>query len=122
MKSIEEDITKILEDYIEDVEKIATRDIKRVASETARELKNSSPKKSGRYASGWSVKTEKGAMDSAHVIVYNRTKPGLTHLLEHGHLVRNKFGTYGRARAIPHISIAEQNAISKLLNMIETDL
>lgn len=94
----------ILDEYSEEVSKVVDGAVKSVARQTAAKLKNSSPSKSGEYARGWSVKT----VSRRESVVYNRTHPGLTHLLENGHVVRNKVGTYGRARAIKHIKPAEE--------------
>ena len=43
---------------------------------------------------------------SVSYIVYNANNPGLTHTLEHGHIVKNQYGTYGRSEAKVHIAPA----------------
>lgn len=97
-----------------------------VASETVAELKQLSPVyqgsskklKKGDYRKKWRciVEKERGV---TKVTIYNQ-KGGLTHLLEHGHVVRN--GTkrvVGNAPPIPHISIAEEHAEKKIDKLME---
>lgn len=90
------------------------------AKKTVKDLKAHSPKRSGKYAKGWTYKKEK----NGSCIVYNKARPQLTHLLEHGHPVkgRGKVAT-GTARAFPHIADAEQTAektfITELTNKIQ---
>ena len=109
-------IENLMEQYSEEVQQIANEAIKEVAQQTAEKLKSTSPQKSGQYARSWKVK----AKDSS-ATVYN-TRYQLTHLLENGHVVRNKSGTYGRARAFPHIAPAEEWAAQELQSEIERRL
>lgn len=116
MKSLEEQISKILD---EDVRKLqeATKDAAREAAEkTAQQLKSTSPKQTkrgGKYARAWAVKRVRGGMLTTYV-VYNSRYPGLTMNLEFGHAVSNQYGATGkRARAIPHIAPAEQMGIAE---------
>ena len=77
------------------------------AKKTVKELKATSPRRSGKYAKGWTYKKEK----SGSCIVYNRSRPQLTHLLEKGHPVKGRGKTVtGQARAFPHIADAEETA------------
>jgi len=55
-------------------------------------------------------------------VVHNTKHYQLTHLLENGHVVRNKKGTYGRAPAIKHIAPVEEWANNELPNEIERSL
>lgn len=71
----------------------------------------------GRYSRGWKVKREK---DGA--IVYNAAQPSLTHLLENGHDIIRNGQKVGRARAIPHISVAEEFANRKFEQLITEEI
>lgn len=51
------------------------------------------------YASGWTSQFEEKRY-SAQGVIYNKTVPGLPHLLENGHALRNG----GRSKGIPHIA------------------
>ena len=111
-----------MEDLLDTVDKEVKESTKRIIDAVSREavqkLKNTSPRKTGSYASGWGKKKE-GEMD---VIVYNRTDASLTHLLENGHIVRNKKGTYGRASGIKHIAPVEEWAADELPRRIMEDI
>ena len=75
----------------------------KTAGTAVKELKKgqSSPQFQGgeKYNKGWSRKLVTKRL-YAEAIVYNKTAPGLAHLLEFGHAKRNG----GRTRAFPHIS------------------
>ena len=111
-------LSKILDDYSDEVKDVARKDAKESAREAAKDLRSSSPKETGEYASGWSSKQ----LDADTAVVYNRKMPGLTHLLEKGHVIRNKKGTYGRAPAHPHIKPVEEWANNELPAEIEREL
>lgn len=117
-ESVTAQMKELLDEVNKDVEKSAKANIQRVAKESAQKLRNTSPVKTGSYANGWGVKRQ-GEMD---VIVHNRTDYQLTHLLENGHVIRNKKGTYGRAPAHKHIKPVEEWAIDELPRRIIEDI
>lgn len=107
-KTLTVQLTELLNDYNEEIQDVVDKETKKVAMEGAKTLRSNSPKKSGEYAQGWkSRKTPYGYR------IHNAKKPGLTHLLENGHLIRNKWGTYGRTRPIKHIKPVEEWAKSE---------
>ena len=103
------EIQKILQKYGEDVEKNTSLVIDETAQKGAQLLRSMSPvnpkgKQSGAYAKGWRVeKTGASGRIVATANIYN-THPGLTHLLENGHALRQG----GRSPAIPHIAPVEE--------------
>ena len=116
--SITVQMEAILQAYSKEVEDAYEKGAQLTAKESAQKLKASSPKKSGEYASGWAVKK----MDSKTYVVHNKTAPGLTHLLENGHVIKNKKGTYGRVSGKKHIKPVEEWAINELQRKIEAKL
>lgn len=112
-------LNKILDEYADKLDDTIEKEITDVAKETAKDLKSSSPKRTGAYARDWAVKKTKSKYGK---IVYNRKHYQLTHLLNNGHVVRNKYGTYGRVNGDNHIGEAEQRAIEKLVNNLERKL
>lgn len=106
-----------LEEYVHDVQKAIDAAAKEAAEVTVRTLKTTSPKRAkgkgkGKYAKGWKCKKKYDAHLVGYV-VYNGARPGLTHLLEHGHVKRNQYGSYGRVRAIKHIGPAAEAGIMR---------
>ena len=111
------EVNAMLNEYVQEVQDAIDDAAKEAAEVTARELKANSPKREkgkgkGRYAKGWKVKKRNEAHLVAYV-VYNGSSPGLTHPLEHGHVARNQYGSYGRVRAIPHIGPAADAGIQR---------
>lgn len=116
--TVGEQLAEILDDYSEEVRKVTDAAINATAKDAVQKLRNSSPKKSGSYAKGWRVKLNR----DGSAIVHNATDYQLTHLLENGHVIRNKKGTYGRTNGIKHIEPVEQWANDELVQRIEKDL
>jgi hypothetical protein len=111
----------ILDEVSKDVKGVLETDSMKVAKETVQRLKNTSPKGSPhqrKYAEGWKVSKK----DRADLVVHNATNYQLTHLLENGHVIRNKKGTYGRTHGIKHIEPAEEWAFDELPRRITEDL
>ena len=111
------EVNAMLNEYVQEVQDAIDDAAKEAAEVTARELRANSPKREkgkgkGKYAKGWKVKKRNEAHLVAYV-VYNRSSPGLTHPLEHGHVARNQYGSYGRVRAIPHIGPAADAGIQR---------
>lgn len=116
-KSVSIEMKRILDEFDDKVNRVLDEAANETADEAADKLRNTSPKKSGEYASGWTVKKE-GAGD---VVVHN-THYQLTHLLENGHVIRNKKGTYGRTSGKKHIKPVETWANREFQNKIERGL
>lgn len=97
-------INGILTEYAEDVNLTLKDAVKKVTKEGAKALKKESAAKfgNGEYAKGWTSTYESDRLSSQGTI-YN-TKPGLPHLLENGHMLRNGKFWHGK----PHISTIEQ--------------
>ncbi len=110
-----------LKAYSAEVAEALKAQCKQVAKETTAELKEKSPRKSGEYAKGWAAKTEFESNDDIRIVVRNKTKPQLTHLLEYGHK-GPKGVEKGSAPAKPHIRPAEENAAKKLLDKVKVKI
>lgn len=108
--SVSVQMSELLDEFNKEVKEAAEKSIIDVSRESVQKLRNSSPRKTGSYASGWTSKK----VSESEVIVYNKTDAPLTHLLENGHVVRNKKGTYGRASGIKHIAPVEEWAAAEL--------
>ena len=111
------ELNLLMKEYVQEVQDAVDDAAKEAAELTARELKDNSPRRKtgkgkGSYARGWKVKKKYDA-NLVSYVVYNGKRPGLTHVLEHGHVARNQFGIYGRVRAIPHIGAAADAGIQR---------
>lgn len=107
------EITKTLRTYTREVEEEVEEVKEEVAKNTVKKLKKTSPKHTGNYAKKWTKKKVGTAQ-----VIYNK-EYSLTHLLEKGHITKNKYGTYGRTRAYPHIGSAEKEAIKEFTKKVE---
>ena len=115
-ESVTAQVKELLEQYNENFAKMVQATSKEVADETASDLRQTSAAMfgNGSYAKGWTVTKKYGGY-----IVHNKTDNQQTHLLENGHVIRNKYGEYGRAPAFRHIGPAEQKGIVRFEEAIE---
>lgn len=120
-KSVSAQLDKILEQYGRKADEAVEKSAKRAGRDTAKDLKNTSPKKTGEYASSWSTKVTRSSGRLIGVTVYNK-RYQLTHLLENGHVIVNKKGEYGRTRPIKHIEPAEQEGIQNFEQLVRAEL
>lgn len=106
--SLEIVLTKTLSDYGDAVSSGLAVEVGNAGKIALKSVRNGSPKKTGAYRKGWTLKTERQIInyDVASVTVYNKDRGYLTHLLGNGH---QKAGG-GRVAAIPHIRTAEEEA------------
>lgn len=107
--SLAEEVIKALNEYKDIAEGDFEEVAKSVAKEGAKKLKATSPRGSGKgrkghYANGWGVTYERKGNGKFRFTVHNKKKPGLAHLLEHGHQLRQG----GKAKAIVHIKPVEE--------------
>ena len=93
-------ISQALDDYDQQAVDKTKAIIGELAAEAVANLKQDSPKRTGRYAKDWARQTSYETAREKRDTVYNKKHYQLTHLLEHGHVKRN--GT-GRVDGIPHI-------------------
>lgn len=108
---LSKEIAKALMEYSTEVEKGLEEAKGTIAKETVKELKDTSPRKTGKYAKGWRVKNKGTAK-----IIHNATRYQLCHLLEYGFPKRKG----GRVAARVHIKPAEERAIKKFTNTVES--
>ena len=103
----------ILDEYAREVSENLEKDIRAVAKQCKEELRETSPQ-SGRnvehYADGWSYRLKSDHYGHISAVVKNNAKPGLTHLLEKGHVARNGKPVAGT----PHIKPAAEHAAEEL--------
>ena len=94
------------DEVTEEVDKIAEQ----VADETVDELKETSPKRYGKYRRSW----KKKKLANGSYVVFNSIA-SLTHLLENGHILRGG----GRVSGIIHIKPVEEKAIENFEKRIK---
>ena len=100
----------ILADYSVDVSKAAEEAITQVTKEATKKLKQSAPRRTGKYAKGWANKVEKDAL-TVEATVYGKTGTyQLAHLLENGHAKRGG----GRTAPVVHIKPVEEWAVKEV--------
>lgn len=104
------EIAKHLKMYTKEVE-LGIKKVQEVEARSgAKTLRKTSPKDTGDYRKGWTVKKTKNGYT-----IHNRTRYQLTHLLEKGHA---KVGG-GRVKAYPHIGEVEDEVIRRYLLEVE---
>lgn len=101
-------MNRIVGQYGEDVRHALASDVRAAGQACAKGLRSTSPRRTGRYAKGWTSDERSEGDGSVTVTVHNKTKPGLTHLLEHGH------GGPHPAGAHPHIEAAANEAFADM--------
>ena len=83
-------LQKAVKQALEETRGLTEEDLKRAVDKTSREtvnqIKGTAPVETGMYAKGWTSKsTSRSGRGAYGKTVYQRSKPGLAHLLEHGH-------------------------------------
>lgn len=125
-----DEITEILNDYVDEESDIINKIYKEVAEQTMEMVKGASPG-AGEYASGWAViaKAKKDAYgENISYTVGNPKHYQLTHLLEKGHAVKNQYGepfrpgARKRVRARRHIKPAEAWGNTTLVARLKGEL
>lgn len=100
-------VSGILSEFIEQAQQEVEQIIVDEAQDTLTRLKERSPKKTGRYAKGWTLKKTgkfakgvKVRSGESVITIYNKDRYRLTHLLEKGAIRANT----GILNPIPHIT------------------
>lgn len=117
---LETAVNSLLEEYTEDIREELNEIVSDVTKQGVKELKSKSRSSfdgTGKYASGWTSKTETGRV-SAQGTIYNQRLPGLPHLLEHGHANRGGGRTPGRV----HIATVEDKVLEMFVEKVKSKL
>lgn len=109
------EIAKGLQEYSSDVIDGIDEASEKISKNAVKKLKQDSPKNTKKYSKGWAVKTEKKYGETNSHIIYNKNKPGLTHLLEYGHAKRGG----GRVEGKSHIRPVEEQVINEFTAEVE---
>lgn len=117
MISAQMQLSDIFDDVYTEVKNATEKAFLEEAKDTTKYLRQTSPKqkggsRAGKYARGWRYSYEYGL-----AYVYNQTDWQLTHLLNDGHNVKNRWGgdrVLGHYAGDGHITEAEQRAQQQL--------
>lgn len=110
------EIAKELSKYSQEVVEKVNISSEKVGKAAVKQLRQTSPKKTGKYAKSWTMSTEK-EIGQPHKRIIHAKAPHyrLTHLLEHGHAKRSG----GRVEGKPHIRPAEEMVIQEFVVEVE---
>lgn len=118
------EIAGILEEYADDVQSNLEEITKEVGKKGAKAVQAQAKATVGgkQYASGWTSQVEVTRL-GATATIYNKSQPGLAHLLEHGHVSRNGTGrTFGRVPGHEHIAPVEEELVDDFQKELEKRL
>lgn len=102
-------LEQIYQEYSDEVVKVLPEATKKAAKQAVKSLRANAPRNSGAYAGSFKQKTTESSSSRTTIEIYS-TKPGLPHLLEYGHAIKNQYGVYGTTAAHPHWAPAEAEA------------
>lgn len=129
--NMQDALEKLMEQYrlilSPEVTKALVKQTNKTAKGEAEAISHDAPRRrsSGgkHYAEGFTVRRANGTggYGEIEVLIYNKTKPTLTHLLEYGHDIvdRNK-RHHGSVRAIPHIKPNDEKYREIYVDSIES--
>jgi len=110
------EIAKGLAEYSQEVVEKVNVSSEKVGKAAVKRLKQTSPKRYGKYAKSWAMKTEPEVGQPHKRIVHVKAPHyRLTHLLEHGHAKKGG----GRVEGKPHIRPAEEQVIKEFMAEVE---
>lgn len=105
-------INDILEEYGQTATEAIEKSAKEVAKDVVKELKQGGSYKGGRqFNAGWTTTSQKSRLGTT-TVVYNKAKPGLAHLLEFGHVLRDG----GRSTAFNFIAPVDASVEEKFID------
>lgn len=99
-------VMNALKDFAEMEIEVMKEEAKKTAKNAAKELKKTSPKRTGEYAKNWKNTVKSETAVKINAVVYNDKHYRLTHLLENGHDKRGG----GRVSAKVHIAPVDEKA------------
>lgn len=122
-KTISAQLDEILGEFAKEERDLLDKSISKASKQCKRDIVAASPDGPNGYKEGWTVQNKKTS-HGAEAIVRNKKFPGLTHLLEKSHIIKNQYGTYGRTDPANgkggkvHIAPAAEKAEQDLMQML----
>ena len=115
-----EAVSEALDAFAKEHRSMVDDALRRSANRCRSVLKATSPRgnQAKHYADGWAVTVE-GDTLSKSFIVHNKTKPGLAHLLNNGHVGKNQHGQWGYVQGDGHIDKVEAEAVDYLIEQLK---
>ena len=104
------EVMKCLDEFNDTTNEGVKLAVKRAGKTVREQIQENAPRKSGKYAQSWTVKTTKETSRATEVVVHSRNRYQLAHLLEFGHAKRGG----GRVAGKSHIAPAEEAGIKQL--------
>ena len=118
LSQLESSLNKILKEYADDIQGNMDELTKKFVKKGAQAVRSEAESYGwGSYSSGWTSQVEEGRF-SAQGTIYNEKLPGLPHLLEYGHVMRNG----KRSKAFPHIAPVEEKICEEFRKAVENDI
>lgn len=111
------EIMLAVKEYTEDVTAAIEKEVDAQSKELVKAIRRDSPKKTSEYSKGWTRKKD-SRPGVLRYIVYNKTKPGLAHLLEHGHAKRGGGRVEGRPHIRPNTERAEKQLVARIREIV----
>ena len=100
-------IEEILQEYDDSVKRSSPSAVRRVANKCRSQIRGAAT--GNEYPGTWATKVTNKSPEHFEITVYSK-KPGLPHLLEHGHVIKAYGKILGRTGARVHIKPAEMAA------------
>lgn len=116
--NFKEDVDHVLSGLYHITVEAMQESIQEVAKESARKLRQESPKRQGQYAKGWAYKMDQKRLTIGATVYGKDGTYQLAHLLEHGHAKRGG----GRTKSIVHIKPVEEWAIDEVYDRMITKM
>lgn len=114
------EVNKILGEYQRGLYTQLEPTMRKTANETRKVLRSTSPKRTGKYGRGWEYELKVNSRLGGGSITLYDARPGLTHLLEKGHVTRNGLDrSYPATPAHPHIAAAQEQAEKQFLENLQ---
>ncbi|HBC98198.1 MAG TPA: hypothetical protein DC053_00600 [Lachnoclostridium sp.] len=111
-------IAQSMSEYADLSNEVMKECVTETSKSVKKEIQANAPVRTGKYKKSWAVGKVKENANSLTMVVHNRDRYQISHLLEHGHAKRGG----GRVAAIPHIAPAEQRGSEELISRIERGL
>ena len=120
-KSVEVQLDKILGEFAKQEKELLDESVAKASKQCKRDIVAASPEGPKGYKRSWTVRNKR-TKHGVEAIVCNKDHPGLTHLLEKSHVIKNQYGTYGRTYEghgqHVHIAPAAEDAEAYLMDLL----